>query len=462
MRPAGEDQLTFAGRVSAGGFDAEAGLLDYYPSLNVAREMLHSDPGLCDAIEAFLQRVSVPHDLRGLLCQAVGLEEAAKKRGVSTDPNETKPNKTKALSDLLPSDRKRSKKVLEEVVRTSSYRLASKSLEYLYEQDLTVVLPLAEADAELGKVEGSAWERRSSFPRSARTTSVVGLELLVNDREDKDTTALVRKKFADLILTETTARNLRLIAAAWRLRHPVLLEGPTSSGKTSAVRYLAFKTQSPYRRINLSYYTDVSDLLGRYVGGERRYEYANLKKKTAAELRSISSHYGIAPAAKKILIPQIMTAQMQPRWVDGPVIRAMKRGEVLLLDELNLARPEIIERLNSLFDDDNNLVLVEHQNEVIEPDERFRIFATMNPVTYSGRERLSEAMRARWNNIVTYGLTQEDLKAILRARYQDQIPDGQLARLIALHDRLAAIAELGIIGRNVGGIAITLRNLFRV
>lgn len=33
-------------------------------------------------------------------------------------------------------------------------------------------------------------------------------------------------------------------------------------------------------------------------------------------------------------------------WIDGPLIEAMKNGDILLLDELNLAEDAVLERLN--------------------------------------------------------------------------------------------------------------------
>lgn len=302
--------------------------------------------------------------------------------------------------------------------------LAEHALGALYQSDLANVLPLAEADRELGGVPAGVYEPERSFPEGTPTTTIGGIELKLNDRADKDRRAIPRASNAELVMTETTQRNVRLMSAAWRKKRPVLLEGPTSSGKTSAVRYLAFKTGSPYRRINLSYHTDVSDLLGRYVSGD-------------------------GPDAK-------------PRWVDGPVIKAMKQGEVLLLDEMNLARPEVLERLNSLFDDDGNVVLTEHHNEVISPDDNFRLFATMNPASYSGRAQLSAAMRSRWNPVYAHGLKQKDLTQVLQTAYGDRLPAVELAKLVSAHDALSRAADEGEIGRSSGGVAFTLRNLFRV
>jgi len=52
------------------------------------------------------------------------------------------------------------------------------------------------------------------------------------------------------------------------------------------------------------------------------------------------------------------------RWEDGALIRAMEEGSWILLDEFNLAEPEVLERINSLLDADACLVVTEHEGEV--------------------------------------------------------------------------------------------------
>ncbi len=340
--------------------------------------------------------------------------------------------------------------------------LARTALGQLYQADLANVLPLGQADQELGGVAAALFEAKRPFPEGTKTVTVAGVEVAENSRSDRDVRAVPRKQHSDLVMTRTTQLNLKLMAAAWRQKRPVLLEGPTSSGKTSAVRYLAYKTNSPYRRINLSYFTDVSDLLGKYVGGENRYSKPDLDKMSDAEFAAVSEEYGVPEgASREVASDQILAAQLKPRWVDGPVIRAMKKGEVLLLDEMNLARPEVLERLNSLFDDDGNVVLTEHHNEVIAPDDDFRLFATMNPASYSGRARLSDAMRSRWNNVFAHGLTRSDLTQIMSTVYGSKLPTEEMAKLVAVHDNLSRLADEGDIGRQSGGVAFTLRNLFR-
>lgn len=59
----------------------------------------------------------------------------------------------------------------------------------------------------------------------------------------------------------------------------------------------------------------------------------------------------------------------------GPLIRAMKSGSWVILDELNLCSSEILESLNRLLDDNGEIYLAE-TNEVIKPEPGFALFAT--------------------------------------------------------------------------------------
>jgi len=69
-------------------------------------------------------------------------------------------------------------------------------------------------------------------------------------------------------------------------------------------------------------------------------------------------------------------------WQDGPLVTAMKNGDVFLLDEINLAEDAVIERLNSVLESGREITLAEkggYLNEKIIAHPDFRILATMNP-----------------------------------------------------------------------------------
>lgn len=43
-------------------------------------------------------------------------------------------------------------------------------------------------------------------------------------------------------------------------------------------------------------------------------------------------------------------------WQDGPLVQAMKDGDLLLVDEISLADDSVLERLNSVLEPDRKLV----------------------------------------------------------------------------------------------------------
>lgn len=45
-------------------------------------------------------------------------------------------------------------------------------------------------------------------------------------------------------------------------------------------------------------------------------------------------------------------------WQDGPLVQAMKNGDLLLVDEISLADDSVLERLNSVLEPDRKLVSV--------------------------------------------------------------------------------------------------------
>lgn len=84
-------------------------------------------------------------------------------------------------------------------------------------------------------------------------------------------------------------------------------------------------------------------------------------------------------------------------WVDGVVTNAIRRGDWLVLDEVNAAPASVLFALHSLLDDDRALTLNNHPNkEVVKKHKDTRIFATANPVSYSGTKIPNFAFLSRF------------------------------------------------------------------
>lgn len=196
--------------------------------------------------------------------------------------------------------------------------------------------------------------------------------------------------FRHYCVDSETAELLLYVARAVELGEPCLLEGGTSSAKTSVALYLAALLGQPVVRVNLHGHTDTGELVGRYVPAE----------------------------------------QGGFRWHDGLAVRAMREGYWLLLDELNLAEPEVVERLDSALERHPSLTLTEHDGEHIAGPgvhPRFRVIATMNPSTHAGRQPLSPALLDRFR---AHRRVEEpsllSVHAFLRYATEGEVPEVEL------------------------------------
>lgn len=84
------------------------------------------------------------------------------------------------------------------------------------------------------------------------------------------------------------------------------------------------------------------------------------------------------------------------KWMDGLLINAMRKGQWIVIDNVNLCSKSVIDRLNSLLEKNGSLMinergLVNGKIDVVSPHEKFRIFMTMDPT----QGEISRAMRNR-------------------------------------------------------------------
>lgn len=217
--------------------------------------------------------------------------------------------------------------------------------------------------------DGDATRPLLAMERDALRVGPITLPRRRDLTEDERALVPLAAHFDHYCLDTTTAASLVHVAESVLLQEPCLLEGETSVSKTSVVLYLAMLLGQPVVRLNLNGQTDTGELVGRFVPRDE------------------------APKEGESPHPW--------RWQDGLVVTAMKRGWWVVLDELNLAEPQILERLNPALERIASLVLTEHRGEVIGAGgtpvvPTFRMFATMNPAEYAGRSSLSPAYRDRW------------------------------------------------------------------
>lgn len=221
------------------------------------------------------------------------------------------------------------------------------------------------------------------------------------------------------IRTPSVERNLLNLARAASMRSfPILLQGPTSAGKTSMVEYLCKLSGNKFVRINNHEHTDLQEYLGSYVSGT--------------------------------------DGKLQYR--EGVLVDALREGNWIVLDELNLAPSDVLEALNRLLDDNRELLIPETQ-ELVHPHPNFMLFATQNPAgLYGGRKRLSRAFRNRFLELHFDDIPEDELETILRERAQ--LPPSYCSQIVAVYKKLSIQRQSSRLFEQRNSFA-TLRDLFR-
>lgn len=159
-----------------------------------------------------------------------------------------------------------------------------------------------------------------------------------------------------------------------------LLSGPTGCGKSFAIEEVAKVEKKKLWTVNCDVELDKTEIVGHY--------------------EVVSDGDG----------------NTETRWVRGILPMAMENGDWIVLDEVNMARPEVMSVLHQALDHRRTLTIKEHDNEEVKAHPDFRVFATMNP-EYSGTAELNYAFRRRFEVIVDMDyLSSPKEKALIEKR----------------------------------------------
>ncbi|MEI8285103.1 MAG: AAA family ATPase [bacterium] len=216
--------------------------------------------------------------------------------------------------------------------------------------------------SELTRLARGAEEERPALEIGKKTLRILDIEIPMGSGP-----ALNTDRFKHLCLDRLFLTTARKAALAVRHGIPCMLEGETATAKTTAILWLAEMARQHAVRVNLSGHTDTGELVGRFV-------------------------------------PSTKTGANRPAWefAEGYIPRALREGWWVILDEVNLAEPQVLERLNPVLELPPTLVLTEFDGRRfgsggdVAISDKFRIFGTMNPSEYAGRATLSPAFRDRW------------------------------------------------------------------
>lgn len=162
------------------------------------------------------------------------------------------------------------------------------------------------------------------------------------------------------------------------LKKPILLKGPSGSGKTKLAQSISAYFKQPMHSVNCSVDLDAESLLG---------------------FKTIVQKDG----------------QSVIEFVEGPVVQAMKKGHILYIDEINMAKPETLPILHSVLDH-RRMLTNPFTGEVIHAHENFTVISAINE-GYVGTTPMNEALKNRFISFAIPYLSGEELKEILQVTF---------------------------------------------
>ncbi|AHK79800.1 ATPase AAA [Ectothiorhodospira haloalkaliphila] len=145
-----------------------------------------------------------------------------------------------------------------------------------------------------------------------------------------------------------------LYEAAYAVRMPMMLKGPTGCGKTRFVEYMAWKLGKPLITVACNEDMTASDLVGRYLLDANG-----------------------------------------TRWQDGPLTLAARHGAICYLDEVVEARQDTVVVIHPLTDNRRVLPL-EKKGELVEAHEDFQLVISYNPGYQSLMKDLKQSTKQRF------------------------------------------------------------------
>jgi nitric oxide reductase NorQ protein len=152
----------------------------------------------------------------------------------------------------------------------------------------------------------------------------------------------------------SVADEVEMYEAAYSVRMPMMLKGPTGCGKTRFVEYMAWKLQKPLITVACNEDMTASDLVGRFLLDANG-----------------------------------------TRWQDGPLAVAARLGAICYLDEVVEARQDTTVVIHPLTDARRMLPL-EKKGEVIEAHPDFQIVISYNPGYQSLMKDLKQSTKQRF------------------------------------------------------------------
>ena len=211
----------------------------------------------------------------------------------------------------------------------------------------------------------------------------------------------------DRLIIETAApyyhqvgKEVEIFKHAFENKIPFLLKGPTGTGKSRLVEYMAHELRKELITISCHEETSATDLIGRFI----------------------------IKGAETI-------------WLDGPLTTAVKQGAIIYLDEIAEARPDIIVAIHSLTDH-RRVLFIDKLGETIKAHEDFMLVASFNPGYQRGFKELKPSTRQRFVAItLNYPEPKIEIAILIN---ETGIDEDNAKKLVQIGNKIRNLTELGL------------------
>ena len=181
----------------------------------------------------------------------------------------------------------------------------------------------------------------------------------------------------------------------------VLIIGPKGTGKTSLVREYAIQKSKELESINFSLRTRESHLVGtkNLVDGNIGFD-------------------------------------------EGILVKSMKEGDILYLDEINAAEADVLLRLDEALDDRRQVILKESDGQIIKAKDSWFVVATINPLTHVGTKELPPQLLSRFPVRIRLDYPPEDVEYQIIKKHVKNPNESEVLRGIKLANTLRQAASV--------------------
>ena len=173
-----------------------------------------------------------------------------------------------------------------------------------------------------------------------------------------------------------TSDEVEIFEAAYRQRVPVLLKGPTGTGKTRFVEYMAWKLGQPLT----------------VVKGPAKQDAPGSQVNGSVPLVTVACHEDLTASD---LVGRYLLDANGTHWIDGPLTRAVKAGGICYLDEIVEARKDTTVIIHPLTDH-RRLLTIDKLGEVVEAADSFLLVVSYNPGYQNVLKDLKHSTRQRF------------------------------------------------------------------